>query len=471
MDNEQYAPSFKLSLATFLSIVFVIAFGLFYLQTSLHSLLLICLLIASVSAWLISRNGFLPIKKAMDTGITSALSAIYIFILIGVLIAAFIQSGTVATLIYYGLELISPGYFLPAGLILCSVMSIATGTSWGTVGTAGVVLMGIGGVMGIPLPLVAGMVISGACFGDKMSPVSDTTNLAAMSANVKLTDHIKSMSYTTGPTYLITLIVFYVLGLSYTENIAPQHDLGLLLEGISSLYQISFISLLPFIVLLVLSIKGVDAVPTMFISIIIAVLIALFIQDKALASILNSLYSGEAHHSGIESLDNLLGRGGIASMMWTLSLALIALALGGILSTFGFLRVLIFGLISNVKRTGTLVATTIIACIVGNLTMAEAYMSIILGGRLFSESYDRLGVNRLVLSRSLEDGATLSAALIPWTTAGAFFAYSLGVDAIEYAPYAILNWLNPIVSIVFASMGIALFKTKDKYHRSKGNTV
>lgn len=471
MDNEQYSPSFKLSLITFLSIVFVIAFGLFYLQTSLHSLLLICLLIASISAWSISKNGFSPIKNAMNTGITSALSAIYIFILIGVLIAAFIQSGTVATLIYYGLELISPAYFLPAGLILCSVMSIATGTSWGTVGTAGVVLMGIGGVMGIPLPLVAGMVISGACFGDKMSPVSDTTNLAAMSANVKLTDHIKSMSYTTGPTYVISLIVFYSLGLSYAGNGAPQEGIFELLEGIASLYQINSISLIPFLILLILSLRGIDSVPTMFISIVIAVLIAIFVQDKGLAGVLNSLYSGEVHHSGIASLDNLLGRGGIASMMWTLSLALIALALGGILSGFGFLNVLIFGLVSRVKRTGTLVTTTIIACFIGNLTMAEAYMSIILGGRLFSEPYDKLGVNRLVLSRSLEDGATLSAALIPWTTAGAFFASSLGVDVIEYAPYAILNWLNPIVSIVLASLGLALFKTKKQNDSSKGNTV
>lgn len=460
MDNEYYSPTFKRSLITFLSIVFVIGFGLFYLQTSLHSLLLICLLIASVSAWSISRNGFLPIKKAMNTGITSALSAIYIFILIGVLIAAFIQSGTVATLIYYGLELISPAYFLPAGLILCSIMSIATGTSWGTVGTAGVVLIGIGGVMGIPLPLVAGMVISGACFGDKMSPVSDTTNLAAMSAKVKLTQHIKSMSYTTGPTYLISLIVFYILGLSYAENSAPQQSLQILLDGIAALYQINFLSLLPFLVLIVLSLKGVDSVPTMFASIIVAVLIAIFVQDKALAGVLNALYSGESHHSGITSLDDLLGRGGIASMMWTLSLALIALALGGILSGFGFLKVLIFGLISRVKRTGTLVATTILACIVGNLTMAEAYMSIILGGRLFADAYDKLGVNRLVLSRSLEDGATLSAALIPWTTAGAFFASSLGVDVIDYAPYAILNWLNPIISILLASFGIAVFKAK-----------
>ena len=462
MDDHHYSPSFKLSLITFFAIIFIIAFGLFFLQASLHSLLLICLLVASVSAWSISKNGFEPIKQAMNKGISNAFSAIYIFILIGVLIAAFIQSGTVATLIYYGLELISPEYFLPAGLILCSVMSLATGTSWGTVGTAGVVLIGIGGAMDIPLPLVAGVVISGACFGDKVSPVSDTTNLAAMASNVKLTDHIKSMSYSTTPTYLISLIVFYVIGLQYTSHSLPTEGLNTLLNGISSLYEVNLIMLLPFIAMLVLSLKGIDAVPTMFISIIVAVLIALLIQDKPLVGILNSLYAGEAHHSGVASLDSLLGRGGIASMMWTLSLALIALALGGILSVFGFLRVLISGLISRVKRTGSLVSLTIVTCFVGNLTMAEAYMSIILGGNLFSGAYDKLGVDRLVLSRSLEDGGTLTAALIPWTTAGAFFASSLGVDVIEYAPYAILNWLNPIISILLASLGITVFKAKPK---------
>ncbi|MCK5818074.1 MAG: Na+/H+ antiporter NhaC [Psychromonas sp.] len=464
MDDVNYSPSFKLSLLTFLSIIFVVGFGLFYLHASLHILLLICLLIVSLSAWLISKNGFYPIKKAMNIGLSNSFPAIYIFILIGVLIAAFIQSGTVATFIYYGIKLISPAYFLPSGLILCSVMSLATGTSWGTVGTVGVVLLGIGGLMGIPLDLVAGMVISGACFGDKMSPVSDTTNLAAISAKVKLTDHIKSMSYSTAPTYFISLILFYFMGLPYAHNTLSTENLNALLIGIESLYHINIFILLPLVVMISLSIKGVDAVPTMFFSIVVAVLIAIFIQDKSVTVVLNALYFGQVSHSGISSLDKILGRGGMASMMWTLSLSLIALALGGVLSEFGFLRVLVFSIIKRVKRPTTLVATTIISCFIGNLTMSEAYMSIILGGHLFSGVYDKLKVNRLVLSRSLEDGGALTTALIPWTTAGAFFASSLGIDPLKYAPYAILNWLNPLISILFASLGVGFFKDRHQKH-------
>jgi NhaC family Na+:H+ antiporter len=279
-----------------------------------------------------------------------------------------------------------------------------------------------------------------------------------MASGVKLIDHIRSMALTTTPTYLITLVVFTYLGLQYADNALPQNTLTELLVGIKSQYTINLFVLLPFITMLLLGLSRIDAIPTMFISIAVALVLALLVQDKSLTGFLNSLYSGEVHHSGVASLDNLLGRGGIASMMWTLSLALIALMLGGILTSFGFLNVLIVGILARVKKSATLVLTTILACFVGNIVMAEAYMSIILGGHLFSDAYDQRGVDRAVLSRSLEDGATLSAALIPWTTAGAFFASTLGVNVLDYAPYAILNWLNPLISIALAYAGVALFK-------------
>jgi NhaC family Na+:H+ antiporter len=457
-----YQPSFRQSLLTFLAIVCVIGTGLFYLKVSLHSLMLICLLIAGLSAWRLSDNGFSSIRRAMNKGINSALSAIYIFILIGVLIAAFIQSGTVAALIYYGLEFISPAIFLPAGLILCSFMSVATGTSWGTVGTAGVVLIGIGEVMGIPLPIVAGMVISGASFGDKMSPVSDTTNLAAMSSGTDLYAHIKSMLYTTGPAYLICLIVFSVIGMDYAENSLPQAELAAMLQGINATYSINLLCLLPFAVMLILSLKKVSAEVAMYSAAFVAVVLAIVMQGASFSAVLSALYGGGSYDTGVETLDNLFARGGISSMMWTLSLALMALALGGILTGFGFLRVLIAGILVKVKRGASLVATTIIACFVGNMTMGEAYMSIILGGQLFGDAYDKQKINRSVMSRSLEEGATLTTALIPWTTGGAFFASTLGVQALDYAPWALLNWINPLLSIVFAYLGIALFKAVKK---------
>jgi len=458
---ETRTTSFQQALLTFGAIVAVIGVGLFYLQTSLHSLMLICLLIASISAWRLGHN-FSAIREAMNSGIAGAMSAIYIFLLIGVLIAAFIESGTLATLIYYGIDFIQPALFLPAGLILCSLMSVATGTSWGTVGTAGVVLMGIGAAMNIPLPLVAGMVISGACFGDKMSPVSDTTNLSAMSSGTNLYTHIRSMLYTTGPAYLLALVAFTVLGMSYSENALPDAELQTLMQGLESTYTISFINLLPLIVMLALSLRKVAAEPAMMAAAVTAVLLALVLQGAELTTVLGALYNGGSGQTGVETLDKLLGRGGISSMMWTLSLSLMALALGGILTRFDFLKVLITGILVRVKRGATLVATTIMTCFVGNMTMGEAYMSIILGGQLFGDAYDDKGIDRSVMSRSLEEGATLTTALIPWTTGGAFFASTLGVSVLEYAPWALLNWLNPVISIVFAYLGIAIFKAGTK---------
>lgn len=369
MSNQLQSPSFRQSFLTFGAIVCVIGIGLFYLKASLHSLMLICLLIAGISALKLSQDGFKSIRNAMNSGIQGAFSAIYIFILIGVLIAAFIQSGTVAALIYYGLEIISPALFLPAGLILCSFMSVATGTSWGTVGTAGVVLMGIGEAMGIPLPLVAGVVVSGACFGDKMSPVSDTTNLAAMSSGTDLYSHIKGMLYTTGPAYLVCLAVFSFMGVSYAEHGLPASELNAMLDGIESTYSINLICLLPFVVMLVMSLKKISAEVAMMSAAIVAVFIAILMQGAQFTTVLNSLFSGGSFETGISTLDKLFSRGGISSMMWTLSLALMALALGGILSQFGFLRVLIASILSRVKRAASLVTTTILSCFLGNMSM------------------------------------------------------------------------------------------------------
>ncbi len=453
-------PSFALAVTIFLSIVAVIGVGLFVLKVSLHSLMLIALLIAATAAWSLYKGGFAPIRDAMNTGIMRAFSAIYIFILIGVLIAAYIQSGTVATLIYYGLQFISPMLFLPAGLLLCSFMSVATGTSWGTVGTAGVVLIGIGSAIGIPLPLVAGMIVSGAVFGDKMSPISDTTNLAAMSAKTNLYAHIKSMMFTTVPAYLIALGLYAYLGLSYAGNAMPREAIDTLLNAIDSTFTVSFIAILPLLVLLGLSFRKVSAEPAMMMSAIVAVIIALTLQDKSFAAVLTSLWAGETPQTGVENLDKLLSRGGIQSMGWTLFLSLQALALGGILAEFGFLRVLISGMVARIKRRASLIASTIVACLVGNMSMGEAYMSIILGGQLYGDAYDEKGIDRSVLSRSLEEGATLSTPLIPWTTGGAFFASTLNVPALDYLPYAFMNWINPIIAIIFAYAGIALFRAK-----------
>jgi Na+:H+ antiporter, NhaC family len=436
----------------------IIATGLFVLDISLHVLLFICLIWTALNARSLGYD-FVAIRHMMNTGITQALPAIYIFLLIGLLIAAFMQSGTVAALIYHGLNLLSPAWFLAAGLVLCSLMSVATGTSWGTVGTLGVVLIGIGAAMDIPLPLVAGMIVCGATFGDKLSPVSDTTNLAAMSAGTPLFRHIGSMLYTTVPAFVLSLLIFSLLGWRFADNALPTSSIQSIQTALADSYRLGLaVTLLPLLVMLILSMRRYSAEVSMSASIITAVLVAVAYQAQPPIEVLNSLWINSRGTTGIDSLDDLLGRGGMLSMSWTLLLSLMALALGGILFGAGFLQSLLEGIIARVRNTTSLITSTIGAGVIGNMGMGEAYISIILNCQLFRKAYEIRGLDNAVMSRTVEEGSTMSTGLIPWTTAGVFYAATLGVPVLAYAPYAFLNYLNPLISIAMAAMGVGLLR-------------
>jgi NhaC family Na+:H+ antiporter len=406
-------------------------------------------------------HDYLQIRELMNSALTRAMPAIYIFILIGMVISSFMHSGTIATLMYYGLSWLSPSLFLALGMLLCAVMSVATGTSWGTVGTLGVVFIGIGSAMNIPAPLVAGMIVCGATFGDKMSPISDTTNLAAMSAGTDLYRHIYSMLFTTVPTFGLTFLIFLVIGLDYGDQNLELSEVTSIQAALAINYSLTpLVTLLPLVLLATLSIRKVPAEVTMSCSIMLAVLIAVVYQGENPIAVLNALWENTPESTGIESLDALLGRGGISSMSWTLLLALMAIALGGILHGAGILKALLAGIIARVQRTATLIATTILSGFLGNIAMGEAYISIILSCQLFKPKYEQQKLESAILSRSVEEGSTMTTGLIPWTTAGAFYSATLGVEVFSYAPYAFFNYLNAIVAIAMAALGIGLLKPK-----------
>jgi len=455
--RDPQEPGLLQSVICFGGVIVIVIAGLLLLEISLHSLLLIAIVWVAFHSAILGFS-FLAIKTAMISGIQKGLGAIFIFFLIGILIAAFIESGTIGGLIYYGVDLLHPTIFLPAGLVLCSFMSLATGTAWGTIGTIGVVLMGLGGALGIPLPLVAGMVVSGASFGDKMSPVSDTTNLAAMSADTDLYSHIYSMLYTTVPTYVICLIIFTVVGLSYSGQTASVQELLTLKQHLEIEFAIGPLTLLPLIVLFVLSLKRTPAEISMLGSVATAVVLAVAMQDRSVSEVLNSLHSGYVADTGLERLDVLLTRGGIQSMMWTMSLALLALSLGGILDRAGFVRVLLSGLLRRIKRSASLMATTIGGGVIANMSMGEAYLSIIFGGQIFKDAYAEDNLEKHMLSRCLEEGATLTTSLIPWTTSGAFITGVLAMSPLEFAPWTFFNYINPLLSIALAYMGFGIFR-------------
>jgi len=320
------------------------------------------------------------------------------------------------------------------------------------------VLMGLGEVLGIPAPLVAGMVVSGASFGDKMSPVSDTTNLAAMSANTDLYSHIKSMMYTTVPTYVISIVLFALCGFYYGGESLSVESVVELSQHIEMEFVIGPLTLLPLFVLLTLSLRRTPAEVSMLASVGVAVVLAVLIQDRSVPEVLNSLHTGYVASTGLEQLDNLLSRGGITSMMWTMSLALIALSLGGILDRAGFVRLLLSGMLLRIKRSASLMAATIAAGVVSNMSMGEGYLSIIFGGQIFKDSYEDAGLENHMLSRSLEEGATLSTSLIPWTTSGAFITGVLHISPLEFAPWTFFNYLNPLLSIGLAYLGYGVFR-------------
>lgn len=459
--DQPRQSSLAQAILCFFGVIGIIAVGLFILGVGLHSLMFLCLLWVGLHARYLGYN-YLNISALMSEAITRALPAIYIFILIGMVIASFMQSGTIATLMYFGLDWLSPSLFLSVGMLLCALMSLATGTSWGTVGTLGVVFIGIGGAMGIPLPLVAGMIVCGATFGDKMSPISDTTNLAAMSAGTDLYRHIYAMLFTTLPTFLLAFIIFLVLGSGYGDNEFAATEVTNIQNALAASYSLSpLVTLVPLVVLAVLSIRKVPAEITMSVSIMIAVVIAIVYQGQGSVTVLNSLWENTRGNTGIDNLDDLLGRGGIASMSWTLILALMALALGGILHGAGFLATLLSGIIKRIENAAALVATTIFSGLIGNMAMGEAYISIILNCQLFKEKYEQQGLDKSILSRSVEEGSTLTTGLIPWTTAGAFYTATLGVSVLDYLPYAFFNYFNAFVSIGFAFLGIGLLRQAD----------
>ena len=460
MPTSRPNPTFWHALVCFVGIFVLIALGMFVYAISIHVTLFLALIWTVMHACKLGYT-FNEVRGMMDDGIIKALPAIYIFLLIGMVISSFMQSGTIASLLYHGLEWISPGLFLVAGLLLCSFMSVATGTSWGTVGTIGVVLVGIGEAMSIPLPLVVGMVVSGATFGDKLSPISDTTNLAAMCAGTNLYRHIGCMLYTTLPTLLIVSVIFFIWGMQFEGLAIPAAHMDEIRTSLVAAYRMDlWITLSPLLLMFGLSIKRYAAEVSMSCSIALAAVIAVWYQDKSPVEVINALWMNTPGETGVANIDELLGRGGIYSMAWTLLLSILALALGGILHHASFLQVLLQQVVSRVRRVSALIATTIISGVIGNMAMGEAYISIILNCQLFKSAYEKNAVDHAVLSRSVEEGATLTTGLIPWTTAGTFYVATLGVPTLEYAPYALLNILNPLVSMLMAVLGIGLLRSK-----------
>ncbi len=423
---------------------------------------------AAIASLVAIKNGFKWsfLEKAMINGISRAMQAILILLVIGMVIATWIAGGIVPAMIYYGLMIIKPSIFLVASMLLCSIVSLATGSSWTTAGTAGIALIGIGAGLGLPLPIVAGSIISGAYFGDKMSPLSDTTNLAPAMAGSNLFDHIKHMVYTVTPSYIIALILFAILGMriSNASNV-DMNSVDILMQGLKENFYISPLLLIPPCLIIAMVVFKVPALPGLFGGAILGVICAAAFQGGSFGEVATVVaYSGYVSETGIEFVDTLLTRGGMTSMYGTVGIILCAMCFGGVLDSTNMLGSICDVMLKVAKNTGLLVTMVIISCIAVNAAASDQYLAIVLPGRMFKTAFEDRKLKPKNLSRCLEDAGTITSCLIPWNTCGAAMSSSLGVPTVEYIPYCFLNLINPLVSIFYGFTGITMEKmTEEEY--------
>jgi NhaC family Na+:H+ antiporter len=436
----------------------------------------ILLLSAAVGSLVAIRLGMKwdEIQTGIVNTISSAMSSILILLLIGALAGTWLLSGIVPAMIYYGLQILNPTIFLLAACIVCSIVSIATGSSWTTAATVGIALMGIGKALGIDAGMIAGAVLSGAYFGDKMSPLSDTTNLAPAMAGTDLFTHIRYMTITTIPSISIALVLFLILGFMQggSGDISQTDEI---LTAISSKFNISgWLFLVP-VTVVFLIVKKVPAIPSISAGVILGAVFALIFQPDVIASVANwegsvstvtfvgimkAIYGDITIVTGNGIVDELLTSGGMSGMLGTIWLIISAMVFGGVVESSGLLKRIAEAVIQKVKSNGDLVAATAATTIFFNGTASDQYLAIVVPGRMYSDIYKKKGLAPENLSRTLEDSGTVTSVLFPWNTCGAYHSNVLGVATGAYLPYAFFNLISPFMSVAYAYLNIKIKKLK-----------
>ena len=446
----------------------------------------IALLFATFTAALIGlKNGYTwkKLEQAMIEGITLSLGAIIILLMVGALIGTWLLSGTVPTLIYYGLQIINPSWFYAASCLICGIVAMSIGSSWTTAATIGVALLGVATGLGLEQVVTAGAVISGAYFGDKLSPLSETTNLAPAVAGADLFEHIHHMLWTTVPSFIIALIIFIFMGF----NAGGSAEAGRIDEIVNLLEQnfnIGFEMLVPLVVLLFLAIRKMPAFPAISIGAVLGAIWAMLFQSDLINSqidasqgqaigyfklVWTTFFDGFSIDTGDEKMDSLLSGGGMAGMLTTTWLIMTALMFGAIMEKTGLLDIFVKSILKIAKSTGSLITATIATCIGTNAVAADQYIAIVVPGRMFKDEYEKRGLKPVNLSRTLEDGGTITSPLIPWNTCGAYMQSVLLINPFDYAMYAFFNLINPFLAVVYAYFGIKILRITPKHLKQEAN--
>ena len=444
-----------LSLVPFVSLILIMLPSVIILGADPQIPLIICIGITAFIGIFVLGYSWNEIETAMIESNAAAMQANFIIMLVGCLMGVWMSGGVVPGLIYYGLKLFTPGIFLAALPILCAIISISTGSAWTTAGTIGVSAMGVAAGLGIPFPIAAGAIITGAQFGDKLSPLSDSTNLAAGITGTNLFTHVRHMLWSTIPSFVLAVCGFAVIGAGYSGSNVDDSQIQMICDVLQANFHITpWILLAPLSIILIM-ILHVPAIPGMAIGTAIGVIFAL-VQGNSLGDIMQQMLYGFELTSGSDSVDKLLNRGGMQSMMYTISLVICALAFGGAIKCIGCLDVFIETILLSCRTRASIMIANIFFCIGMNFLAADQYMSIVIPGQMFKETYKKLNLAPENLSRLLEDSGTLTSGIVPWSTCGALYYSVLGVSAFVYFPFCFMAYLNPLISAVYAVTGFKL---------------
>ena len=488
--REPRMPKVWEALITLVALVAILAVGIVIYGADVHVPMFVGVCVAAIMALYLGHK-WEDIEKMMMDGIYKALQSICILIIVGILIGVWINAGVVPTMIYYGLQLMHPTIFFIATLLICSITSLATGTSWGTMGTMGVALMGIGFGLGMNPGMTAGAILSGAYFGDKMSPLSDTTNLAPAMAGTDVMSHVKAMMLPTAITYVICIIFFGVLGV--TQYHGGDADMSRVTEFANALnvaqggvFHVNPILLLPPVIVIVAVAMKMPAIPGITLGIFAGAIVGLIFQPgqcdpgtlfkygmngfefpEEVDAMLQASLSAETY----ETMNELLESGGILGMMNSVAMTIIAMMFGGIMEGTHQLEVIVNQLKKLAKGPAGLVTLTEITCVLSNMTMPEQYISIVVPGRMYAEEYRKMGLHPSVLSSALEGAGTVTSALVPWNTCGVYIRDTLSITVPEYAPFAMFNWLMPVINAACAWVGVTLKDMDNKPYKKRKAAV
>lgn len=444
---------------SFAGLVAIMSVGIIIFKVDPHIPMFVGVIVAAIVTMSMGYK-WGDIERMMVDGISKAMQSILILAIVGMMVGVWLICGTIPTMIYFGLKLLSPKFFLVAAVLICSITALATGTSWGTMGTMGLALIGIGQGLGMPIGPTAGAILAGAYFGDKMSPLSDTTNLAPAMAGTDVFSHVKYMLQSTTIAYVISLVFFGVYGFMHaSSNAIDTSQAVVLMEGIEEIFNVNVFLLLPPVIVIMAMAFKIPAIPGITMGLIAGAILAPICQHGAnLGGILDVALNGFVCESNVDALNDLLTNGGLMNMASSILMTIIAMMFGGIMEGSGQLAVIIDAITKRIKSDAGLIGATEVTCVLSNTVMPEQYISILVPGRMYAPAYRKAGIHPKSLSNALESAGTVTSCLIPWNTCGMFIATTLGVSTAVYAPWAVFNYMMPIVCFVMALMGRTVTK-------------